>query len=411
MDGRTVFKLLRTLSNQQKQGIAPEFTELAKLFVTASCDIVIKDAYVVSEESELVRGLVAMFHITAYYLDKCTDFSMVMKLSFTMMYCLQQFKKSLKEVESVASNFYLNLWNASSKMGNKSNTCRSLSLRILVHGGSSHWSRLADKLRTATSDKTASSVCLAEEVLDEFMNFIQHHPRDDHLLQISILLQIWTHILYISEPQLQQERTKKLEELSSKLKNSDQFLAVIRIVLSVVGMNSQNNLQDNWNKIQPLFVEHLQPLFVCIAFLALRYCYVISNQPVENCNAAQANAVYLVMAQFHDNLELLRNTIEQRQMDIRKLRAQFLPRIFSVSACLLKIDPSNTRNLQSVVLQADQLIETLKDDDQALTTVLSSIGKFISQSLIQLNENNFGNSISRKIRFQRRSTFRQRPTV
>lgn len=64
----------------------------------------------------VAQGLLALYHLAAHFLDKSAECGAVVeRLSSTVLRCLRGARRNVRDVESIAGNFYLNLWNAATK--------------------------------------------------------------------------------------------------------------------------------------------------------------------------------------------------------------------------------------------------------------------------------------------------------
>lgn len=341
------------------------------------CDIIFKDDQIASDEAstEFVQGLLGLFHLTAHFLDKLNDIDLVIQLSQAMLHCLEKFCRYLKDVEAIAGNFYLNLWNMANKISSApDHRLRSFSLRILIHSGVQNWTRVIDRILSATVDRSKTSVHLVEEVLDHFMMFTCHRPGDHEMQQMSALLSLWAHLLSFSDHQRQDGRTRRLIQLASKTSKSEQLLMLVEIVLNVVGA-TEVDLSKKWNQVKCFLLEQMQLFFMIMAQLALHCSSMFVNQTKGSCNSCQIATVYLVLAYFVENIDVVKGVVESHiQTDAKKLKLKFLPRTISVCVVLLKSDPSRSKDVTSLLLSAENLALTLKQDEQSATNLFSAIG-------------------------------------
>ena len=365
------------------------------------CDIIVKDDDISScydEATEFVQGLLGLFHITAHFSDMPkVDTDLVIQLSQAMLHCLEKFRERLREVEAIAGNFFLNLWN----LANKTSTCspdhtlRSFSLRILIHSGTQHWTKMIDRMLMVTANRADASIQLVEEVLDHFMICISQRPGDHETLQMSILLSLWVLLLNISDHQRQDGRTRRLVQLASKTgQKSEQYLMSIDIVLSVVGAKEAlADVDTKWPQLKDFLFKEMQLLFVIMAQLALHCSSRFINQSMKSSqlNSSQISAVYLVMSSFVENIDAMKVVIESHfQTDAKKMKMRFLPRTASVCCFMLKMDPSSSscraKELDLLLQSAEHLVLAFKpEEEKSVTSLFSAIGNSFTIDLFYYN--------------------------
>ncbi len=88
---------------------------------------------------------------------------------------------------------------------------RSVALLILVHGGSTHWNRLIEKLITDVQEPYNTSFQLAESIFDELLSYCNNLKLKESYC-VSSLLQVWTCLVLSSKSSNQHhDRTSKLK--------------------------------------------------------------------------------------------------------------------------------------------------------------------------------------------------------
>ena len=112
-----------------------------------------------------------------------------------------------------------------------------------------------------------------------------------------MLLQIWTHLLSLSEAASQRGRTERLRALAG---GSRRFRALLGVGLALAGADAgADEFAASWKGVAAALADQLPVLSVALALLAFHQANQMINRPVEQCHAGHVAAVHTVMRHVH----------------------------------------------------------------------------------------------------------------
>ncbi|XP_057379312.1 uncharacterized protein LOC130701372 [Daphnia carinata] len=368
VDGRITFKLLRSLVTQLKINSGSKDEDSVREFVQICCAILDCSQDFTAEDAEFTQGVLSLYHLVTLYISTFDKSDICVMLSKTILGCLRKVSKTLKDVESIAANFFAQVWNVANKVSDE--LClsyRSLALTVLVHGGSSYWNRVIDKLVVVVQEPSSGSFQLTGCVFDEFVLYFNNHVVKGSQC-ITPLLQVWAHLVLLSSPTHHHEdRTQKLKLLAKEIQESKQIYGIIDLVLNLFGPNDGDQVDmfsANWANF---VTKDYQIILVRIIVLALGYSNGVSNQSVETKweRKKQIVSVINLLLYFYQEGDRLGSVIEANlHMDPTNLRNKCLSRACSISYHLLKLDPSKIVDCQTVIHYVDQFINQETVDEK-----------------------------------------------
>ena len=342
---------LRSLSNT-------EDIEHIQEFLTICCNILQESSDLAADETEFVQGVLGLFHLMVFSIDYPGTTLLISK---TILHCLRQFGKSVKEVESIAANYYNHLWNSSRKVESKhTQTYQSYSLQIFVHGDTTNWNRIADKLISTTHEVSTFSLQLTEEVFEEFSTLFKQR-KCYGLLPASILLQIWTRLVF--QAKLKSHYEDQIPVIKGILKDVGQwkqFKNIIDVVLNVAGVQSKN-INVTWGSCG----NELDIVLVRIVNLALHYGNAIIRKSVKTNNCNQISSIQQILILFYERIDSLKHVIENRlKPDEVQLKIICITQALALHVCLLEDNSSHLDQCADLFLLADKLIDSIPTQDQ-----------------------------------------------
>lgn len=361
VDGRVTFKLLRSLVTQLKINSGSKDEDSVREFVQICCATLDKSQDLTADDTEFTQGILSLYHLVTLYISTFDKSEICVMLSKTILVCLRKISKTLKDVESIAANFFAQVWNVANKVSDE--LClsyRSLALSVLVHGGSTYWNRVIDKLVVVVQEPSSGSLQLAGCVFDEFVLYFNNHViKGSHCT--TSLLQVWAHLVLLSSSTHHHEdRTSKLKLLAKEIQESKQIYGIIDLVLNLFGANDGDQVDMFSVKWNNFLTKDYHIILVRIVVLALGYSNGVSNQSVETKweRKNQIVSVINLLLYFYQEGDRLGSVIEANlQMDSTNLRNKCLSRACSVSYHLLKLDPSKIVHCQTVIHYVDQFIK------------------------------------------------------
>lgn len=365
IDGRTTLKLLRSLVTQLKINSGNKDEESVQEFVHICCATLDNSRDLMVDDAEFTQGILSLYHLVVLYINSLDDSEIFLRLSKTILGCLRKINKTIKDVESIAANFFAQVWNNANKV--TSEQCfsyRSVALSVLVHGGNTYWNRVIDKMMFAVQESSNASLQLARCVFDEFLLYFNNRLiKGSHYA--TSLLQIWAQVVLLSSSTQQYEDpTFKLKLLAQEIQENKQIYSIIDLVLNLFGANNGDQVDMfsmNWNHF---LNKDYQIILVRIVILALGYPNSSQSADTKWERKNQIISVVNLLLYFYQEGDQLGPIIEANlQMDATNLRHKCLFRACTISNHLLKLDPSKIANCQSVMHHVDHCIQQLKDVD------------------------------------------------
>lgn len=354
-------------------------------YLQGCCSILEQSKNPAYEETEFTQGVLSLYHLITRFISSGEAAETIILLSQTMLCCLKKFTKSAKDVESIAANSFVQVWNAANKVeGQLPHTYRIVALSILVHGGSNYWNRVMDKLVCVTQEPSTQALQLAESVFDELVFYCESHNCQS-AAAASALLQAWMQVVNASNNALQyQKRTSTLKAMLQDLHEWNQVDWMMELVINVFGTNdAEFQVAAKWIK-GPLSNE-LEVVLVRMVQLILSHSSNMISQLGESKRTQkhQVATVVSLLLLFSEKLDELSAAIEvQMQLDPLSLKSRCLTRAGSLCCHLLKMDPSRLTLTQTLFQQSDQLLKQgMKDQSKTITAFLSSIGIVIMRLL------------------------------
>ena len=360
---RTLAAQLRSLSNK-------EDIQHIQEFLTVCCKVLRESSNLATDETEFVQGVLGLFHLMVFSIDHPDIINLV---SGTTLYCLRQFGKSVKEVESIAANYYNHLWNASRKVKSKhAQIYQSYSLQVFVYSDPTNWNRVADRLIAATHEVAAFSLQLTGEVFEEFSSLFKQR-KCCGLLPASILLQIWTRLVFQAKSKSHYE--DQIPVIKGTLKDAalwKTFKNIIDIVMNVAGVQSKN-INVNWESCG----NELDVVLVRIVNLALHYGNVILRKSVKTNDCNQISSIQQILILFYERIDSLKHVIENRlKPDEVQLKIICITQALSLHVCLLEVSSSHLDQCADLFLLADELGDSIQNQDQVFFPPFKSICYF-----------------------------------
>ncbi len=302
-----------------------------------------------------------------------------MLLSQTLLSCLQKFSKHFKDVESIAANSFVHVWNAANKVEEQfSLSYRTLALAILVHGGSNYWNRVMDKLLSMTQEASTSALQLADAAFDEIVLYCNNHQCYT-LAAASLLLQIWTQIVFLSSSSSTHhaKRTSTLKSTFSVLPERKQIEWLMELVLTIFGINVKE-FEVSSKHFDGSLPKELEIVIVRIGQMTLSHSSTVIAQlgdkkGVRKYQIATIIGFLLLLSEHVDQLSTIVEA--QMQLDPLTLKMKCLTRTGSLCSHLLKVDSSRLDLCKALLDQSDQLLrQNPKDSNKAINSFLQSIG-------------------------------------
>lgn len=345
---------LRSLSNTE------DIHHIQEILVIC-CKVLQESTALATDETEFVQGVLGLFHLMVFSID-CPDTTNL--LSKTILYCLRQFGRSVKEVESIAANFYNHLWNASRNSKSKhTQSYQSYALQIFVHSGTTNWNRIADKLIAVTHEVTTPSLQLTEEIFEEFSALFKQR-KCFGLLPASILLQVWTRLVF--QAKLKSQYEDQIPVIKGILKDAiqwKQFKHAMDVTMNVAGVQSKN-VSITWDDS----CNELDIVLVRIVNLALHYGNVILRKSAKTNTCNQISSIQQILILFYERIDSLKHVIENRlKPDEVQLKIICITQALSLHVCLLELDSSHLDQCADLFLLADELGDSIRNQDQVFS--------------------------------------------
>lgn len=382
LDGRTTFKFTRSLATQFKIDQSNINEESVKDFIQGCCASLDSAQDLTADDTEFTQGVLSLYHLVRFSISSSGDDSetCVMLLK-TFLSCLRKLNKSLNDVESIAANFFVQVWNFANKVNSEQSfVYKDMALTIFVHAGSTYWNRLIDKLNGTVQESISASFQMTRSVFDEFVLYWDSHTElGSH--GVTSLLQVWTFVVMSSKSSNQhQDRTTKLRLLHDKIQESKEVSWLIDLVLSLFGA-SDKEIEISSKKVVDCLARNLEIVLVRIVFLALNATSLAPNQCTETKSnwKNQFTSIVSLLLHFSEQIDQFEAVVEEMQMKPVALSMKCLIRACSISNQLLKLDPSMLCMCLSVFDSCDNFHKQgmnghLKDMSN-FNSFLSSAGK------------------------------------
>lgn len=353
--------------------------ESVKDFIEECCSTLRISQDLTVDDTEFTQGVLSLYHLLTLSASCQEPSEICITLAKTFLSCVEKSDKTLKDVESIAANFFAQVWNIANKVKScLSMSYRSLALIILVHGGSTYWSRVIDKLIFAVQEPTSASFNLAGAVFDEFLLYCNSHKVQE-LQCVSALLQVWAHLVLLSNSSKNrhEDHTSRLNAFSKGIQEFKQVNSLIELVMNLFGESETDVSSKQW---ADFLSKDFEVVFVRVVVLTLNFSGVALSQSSESKweRQNQISSAINVLLCFDKEVERFGPVAEMHmQMDPTNLRIRCIARACSVSYHLLKLNPTKISVCQTVFLRADNLQKLgikFKDQGKTMSNFLSSAG-------------------------------------
>ena len=346
------------LAAQLKSFSKPEDVQPVEKFAEICCRVLreTEKSDLTSCENDFVQGILGLYHLVRM-IDNLDSTSL---LSRTILHCLRQLDRSVKDAEAIAANCHNHLWSASRKIeGQHSQTYRSLSLQIFVHSGTANWSHTADRLVNATKEVSASSLRLSEKVFDEFSSYF-NSQKCRGLTPALILLDTWTCLVLQSRLKSNhQDRISVMKKCLNDTVRWQQFSDLLIVILNMTGVESKK-LDIDWES----YGSEFGIILVRLVNLANHYGNMILSKPVEKNESNQIACIRQVLIAFYEKsqsasmIQLMENRMK---MPTAKLKINCVSQALSMHFHLVKLDPceSNVDQCAALFDRADELSDSI----------------------------------------------------
>lgn len=359
-------------SNNQNEDSVEELIQDCCAILDLSLDLT-------ADAAEFTQGVLSLYHLVRFSISVEQPEISIM-LSKTFLTCLRKMDKSIKDIESIAANFFVQVWNFANKVkSDLTNIYRSVALTILVHGGNTYWNRVIDKMVSAVQEASESSFVLVGSVFDEFIYYCSTHSCSGSQC-IKSLVQVWIYVVMLSKPSNQHEdRTSKLRLITQDIQNSKQLLWLVELVLSLFG-TSEKEIDTSSKKLNDCFTQDMEVILVRIVILSLNITGTAQSQlnDAKSDRKNQFISTVSILLHFSEEIEHFAAITEEMQMKPISLKAKCLTRACSLSYQLLKIDPSKMCICQTVFNHVDNFQKqgiNGKKDISTFCSFLSAAGK------------------------------------
>lgn len=410
VDSRISFKLIRCLARTQTiKHFTTEEEPYVIQFLKENCTILQSTNNLCEDDTELItQGVLSLYHLVIPSVHSAQKFSTSILLSDTLHSCLRRLKKSTKDIESIAANFYKQLWhaaNANKSAKNKGNESKEASefaeksilqfkkvaLEILVHGGSSYWNHVVDKLVLCLQESSSSYLHVARSIFEEFSLYGSNHSTQDTVI-VTFLLQVWTQMLFHSPaPSQHKEQTAKLKLLAKTSQEPKQISCLMNVVLALVGV-SDEDVNIYLSKLKGCVVKDLEIALVRTALVALSSTSGSRSQTyeVKKERIQQLSSTTSLLLWFSQELDSFKSVVEvQMQMDLVGLKLGVLSRAGSLGYQLMKLDGTKFELCETYFRAVDRLLaENAIPEGKQLTSLLATTGsvfKCIAHAVFKIN--------------------------
>lgn len=378
LDGRASFKLLRSLATQLKQNSMCNEPEIISEFLHICCDIIDHASDLLNDDSEFTQGVLSIHYLANLPLN-CQRSSNISKLSTSLLLCLRKMNKSIRDVESIAANFFSNLWNLSNKTDESLNTLyKKLSLAILVHGGATYWNRVVEKLNSAVQDPSESSVEITSYVFLEFINYQKIHTEDLEVTWTSSLMQAWVLLMFLSKSCSDHQKcTGMLWQVIKGIEGEEELIWLIKLLLNF--FESLHGARTTFSiETQPrTLCKEVQTVFLRTAVLTINRAATMLKQTQEWIKSHKTGllAIMDLLLFFGGELHKYQGFIETLlQTDVQSLRLKCITRASFIVNHLVKVDASCIDRCSEIFLQMDDVISSQQENLKSLQSFISVLG-------------------------------------
>lgn len=346
-------------------------------FIYVCCDILDSSSDLLSDISEFTQGVLSLFYLVST-LAKSPSLPVISKIAETHLTCMRKVSSSIKDVESIAANFFSHLWNLANKAGTDlEHTYRVKSLAILVHGGSSFWNKVIDKLGSVIQEPSQPSRDIATQVFLEFLCYQKVHQTTS-MQWTSSIMQAWVLLMFSSKNSSEhQSCTDELLHLTKKMQVLDQTTWLMELVIYVFeALNGYGKTSSVHSLPFPL-AEELRVVFIRSAVLTLNTASKIAKQPLEEAklNKKAHLAVVDGLLIYSEELHKYPGLVETLcQAHVHQTQLKFLARSSILLYNMLRFDEFHADHWAAILRQSDSIISSKNEHLKKCFPFVAPIG-------------------------------------